>query len=469
MVPVCPTKAEAEAWAAEWYRQYKPRPFDPRLYLTVGGLLEQLAPGEDDSPPPVRLLRLSWLQAWARMVKDTPGGLPLPRRQELEREHPEAFLTEEEVGALPRGSDQIDADRPLRLVAISHGWLTPIHPDPHGEQLVRFVDQVRRERQLCPGGPVDTCLACGTWLCPLADASIREQTRAERGLAAFYLVCCPLAIGCSQGCACGCVPLAGQGFGRSWRAFPDGEVAVFYDFASLMQKDKRGERTAIERETFSAALDKVGSWYAHRLTTTFSMSTLPEGWDATPYADRGWPTFERAVSGLIKPSDALSWRRVADPAVVRNADNNPGAYREPPLHPREFAAQLARRVFSEGESDCMLVASLYAETLIGALGGMKHLEFQFCGWGNEELEKLAEVLIFAETAVTLNLLSNPKIGARGLGALAAILAAGAASNLRKLIYEYAHESKGNLLRAACEGRGIQILTSVSCHGYEGGG
>ena len=36
---------------------------------------------------------------------------------------------------------------------------------------------------------------------------------------------------------------------------------------------------------------------------------------------------------------------------------------EPPLHPRAFAARLARTVFTNGKSDCELVASLYADTL----------------------------------------------------------------------------------------------------------
>ena len=76
----------------------------------------------------------------------------------------EAFLSVEEVSKLPRGhvGDAFEtcgccmtadkrADKPLRIIAISYGWLTAEHPDPHGEQLARVATQIERERQCCPG------------------------------------------------------------------------------------------------------------------------------------------------------------------------------------------------------------------------------------------------------------------------------------------------------------------------------
>jgi len=450
--PMCATDDGARAWAEVWHAQYVPSAHDASLYHSVDELLKQLEPGADGSPPPVRLIKLSFLEEWAR----TRRGVQLPRRQLLERDHPEAFLSAAEVRALPRGFDQDEEDRPLRVVPISHGWLTPQHPDPRGEQLARFVRQVRSERRLCPGGPIDTCLAAASWLSLLAEPSFRADARAAPMVALALVACCPCLIGASEGCVCCCVPVNGQGCCRSSKAFPAGEAAVFYDYASLHQKDEHGERTPAEAAAFGAALDKMGSWYGHRLSTTFSMSVLPEGWGATPYADRGWTTFERAVSALVKPSSLQSWRRLADPAVARKADRRAGRYREPPMEPREFAARLARKVFTNGKSDCELVAGLYADTLAGALGGAENLEFRSCGWGDEEVERLAAVLHLAKRAQGLYLDSNPRIGARGLGALAARLREGAAPRLRAIFLSQWDGGVAAELRAACEGRGIML-------------
>ena len=58
---------------------------------------------------------------------------------------PSAFLSAAEVAALPRGRPFI-TEAPLRLVTKSHCWLTAEHPDPLGQQLVAFADEVRRQR-----------------------------------------------------------------------------------------------------------------------------------------------------------------------------------------------------------------------------------------------------------------------------------------------------------------------------------
>eukprot|EP00966_Prymnesium_polylepis_P225869 5224609-Prymnesium_polylepis.1 len=129
-----------------------------------------------------------------------------------------------------------------------------------------------------------------------------------------YIAFCPCATGFSEGCVCCCVPVAEQGCCNSPKAFPAGEATVFYDYMSLLQKDEHGQRTPAEAAAFGKALDKMGSWHGHSLTTTFAMSELPKGWGATLYADRGWTTFERAVSALVKPSVYGSWRRLVDPA-----------------------------------------------------------------------------------------------------------------------------------------------------------
>jgi hypothetical protein len=109
------------------------------------------------------------------------------------------------------------------------------------------------------------------------------------------------------------------------------------------------------------ALDAMGSWYAHRYTTTFSMSVLPAGVllaGVTPYGERGWCTFEKAVSQLIKESTSGGWRQLADPAIRRRVSGVAGAYRTAPEPPEVFAARLALKTFTNGKADCELVAGL---------------------------------------------------------------------------------------------------------------
>ena len=198
-------------------------------------------------------------------------------------------------------------------------------------------------------------------------------------------------------------------------------------------------RTRAEIAAFKAALGSMGVWYAHRLATTYILSELPEGWPKTEAArpffpqdwlrGKGWPTFERSVSGLVKRSTLQSWRRIVDPAVPRGFF---GGYCEPPMHPRAFARSLALKIFSNG-ADCEVVARLYAATLDGALGNATALEFSEVGWGDDEAVTFAEVLPLLRSLETLNISRN-NIGGRGYGALAAAIRAGAAPRLKKILH-----------------------------------
>ena len=200
----------------------------------------------------------------------------------------------------------------------------------------------------------------------------------------------------------------------------------------------------------------MGSWYAHRLTTTVSMSVAPAGSSATPYGERGWTTFERQVSQLVKGASGVSWRRLADASVVRTVGPCGGAYIEPPMHPRAFAAALARKTFTNGRSDCELVAGLYYDTLAGSLGHVGGLLYENCGWGDEEVARLAEVLEWAREATALWLRGNPRIGRRGYAALAAALRdARAAPKLRAISVDYPTAPSATELRAAWEARGVE--------------
>ena len=88
-----------------------------------GSLADRLRDGS------VRLLRCSWLSspaADAFLGRDaSTGALIMNRRQDLP---PDAFVPCDEAGAM-----LVRGDR--SILALSYGWLTALHPDPHGTTL----------------------------------------------------------------------------------------------------------------------------------------------------------------------------------------------------------------------------------------------------------------------------------------------------------------------------------------------
>jgi hypothetical protein len=234
-------------------------------------------------------------------------------------------------------------------------------------------------------------------------------------------------------------------------------------WGSIHQKDADGQRTKPEQAAFKTALKTVNTWYAHRLTTTVILSELPPGWprsaEAAPFfpegwlRGKGWPSFERAVSGFVKRGTGASFRRIADPAVPRGRF---GGYRAPPMHPREFAAELSRKVFTNG-SDCEVVARLYADAFCAALGEARVLKFSSLGWTDADAEAFAKVLPLLRRVETLDLSYN-WIETRGFAALAAAIREGAAPALKKFDFtDNVVNGDSTALHEACKARGISPI------------
>ena len=216
--PLVQSHEEAEAFGQRFWAQYlkdnEGKPPDSEIYFMPEKMYSLMRQGSDGSPAPVRLLRLSWL------LKQARRGAVLPRRQELPDE---AFLSEAEVRALPRGHvgqafetcgclpdepsgwrDRFGrSDKPLRIIAISHGWLTPEHPDPFGEQLALFAKQIEREQQFFLSG----------------SCCVFDSYNA-------YWWCC---FGFVQGYCFWVLPVRGQRCGESAQQLPSGEFGVFYE------------------------------------------------------------------------------------------------------------------------------------------------------------------------------------------------------------------------------------------------
>ena len=107
-------------------------------------------------PAPVKLLKWSFLSERANLIlsagddQDARRRLALPRRQDLEATHPEAFYTVAEVMSLKRGNNQF-AGGPLSIVSVSHVWETAEHPDPFGHTLCRLVAAIRHSQATIVG------------------------------------------------------------------------------------------------------------------------------------------------------------------------------------------------------------------------------------------------------------------------------------------------------------------------------
>jgi hypothetical protein len=231
-------------------------------------------------------------------------------------------------------------------------------------------------------------------------------------------------------------------------------------WGSLHQKDADGQRSQLEQAAFGTALKTVNTWYAHRLTTTVILSELPPGWPRSPedapffpegwLRGKGWPSFERTVSGFIKRGTNNSFRRIIDTAVPRGLFGF--GYRAPPMHPREFAAELSRKVFTNG-ADCEVVARLYADAFCAALGEARVLEFRGLEWRDADAVAFAEVLPLLRRVETLDLIEN-HIGDRGFFELALAIRGGAAPALKKFRYNDGDSFGSKALHEACKARGI---------------
>jgi len=344
--------------------QLTPPPGD--FFSAPTALWDLMSPQGSAGATPVRLVRGSWLQARAALLaaatsKEERAALALPRRQDLEASDSDAFLSLEEVRKLPLGPFG-----KLRVLVLSYCWKGADHPDPDGEQLMRFAETLAREQDAA--------------LCTMQKGYSGARTESNKT-------------------------------GYEPKPFPLGEFGVFMDWASLHQKDGQGNRTDAEAAAFRYALERMQVWYGHLQTTVYVLASLPEGWSRSSYEESGWPTFEYSVASLVKQSSIHSWAPIV---FVAGAELS----RPPPLSTEGFEKHISTKVFTNG-SDISMVCDLYDQTLLCSLGNGDELKYIDLKWGEEDAHKLAESLLLAD-AKTLNLYRNP-IKDRGATSIAAAL------------------------------------------------
>ena len=420
----------------------------PEFYIAPDSIYTLLEPAAEGKPAPVRLLDSEWVlrraDALAAATTDAERErLALPRRQELERLHPEAYLGAEALRALPTES----VTGALPVGAVSHAWLEVSHPDPRGEQLVRLAALIRK--------------AQGGQLRRQQDGWNPEDPD---------------------------VP--------GYRRLP-ARVGLFFDWASICQHQKAAdgaivvERTADEEAAFRAALESMQIWYVHQKLFTILVTDLPArcAGAVAPYDARGWPTVERAWANVAKPNANGCWPMLYD---VGTGDE---AARAAPLHPQQVAELLAAKKFTSPKADLPLVLRLYNETIISVLGGATKLTFSLAGWQPRDGVNFARVLPYCAEVEVISMANNPigdegcaaiaeaatragalpklkwmsvvgaEIGDAGCRALAAAVRAGALPQLETMDFHVDQAGCRNLageaaraeLRAACEARGVKRI------------
>ena len=114
-------------------------------------IFELLRPIDEGCFAPVKLLTTAWVKARAAKLKaaktdDERRKLCLPRRQDLERDEPEAFMSPERLNELPRGRQA--GGSKAAAAARSYRWLTPANPDPLGEQLVALAEAIEKAEKM---------------------------------------------------------------------------------------------------------------------------------------------------------------------------------------------------------------------------------------------------------------------------------------------------------------------------------
>ena len=352
--------------------------------------------------PPVRLLRWSWLQPRAAAVRACTAdkereALALPRRQDLENFHPDAFYTAEEVELLQRNV-QDDTQQVLQVpvVCVSHAWEKPWHPDPLGHTLVALADAIQRAQT----EPVQAEVLQSYCDCKLLPSEV----------AIFMDWSCvhqkdPWLFDASE------TPDA-QPTAAARQAFEEDVSARRKFFGGEAYEKSRHTK---ELAAFKSALSRMQIWYASAMTTVVLIRAKREGSMALPYDARGWCTFERSCSMLTKKGVHYQmW-----PSVIDTSCPDGKGARAAPHTPAQMKALLVDRTFTNG-ADRDIVLALYEHTANATIGGAERLSFAGLGWDDAQLAVLCEWLPRCMGLKQLGLYNN-ELTDEGLVMLAAVI------------------------------------------------
>ena len=356
--------AEAAAEAKAFAERIANLPLDLVIedYRDPESIHAQLLPRGGLEHPPVKLLKWEWMETRADKLRSATTdeerrALALPRRQDLERDEPDAFYSAEEVRQVKPG----DYGQ-LSIVSVSHAWETSVHPDPRGANLLLLVDAIKRAQKTREN---------------TADGKAKLL---PSSLAVFFDFCSlfqrdPTLFEASE------TPEAKEE-GEERDAFIAALKAktAFYGGEAY---DK--SRSEAEGRPFKAALDNMEVWYAHAGTTVVLLTETPEGSSALAYLLRGWPTFESSVAMLIKPYlGPFSWPSLIDVSLRVSK-----CKRFAPRTPDGMHKLLMEKKFTNG-ADREVVVKLYTNVAERCIYPADVLDYRGFDFGDEEMKVLCE-------------------------------------------------------------------------------
>lgn len=160
-----------------------------------------------------------------------------------------------------------------------------------------------------------------------------------------------------------------------------------------------GAPTDEQQESFKRALRNVNLWYAHELVFSLLLTLVPDG--VKPYMERGWPSFEYAISGLIKSDGmfldlaGIPWE---GPAKFKDWDDFASRVlfpcrisRPAPCTPASFRAKLDALHFTNG-ADRAFVMKKYLSTFQEVMASAESFELTRLAWSAEHGKDLASAL-----------------------------------------------------------------------------
>ena len=156
-MPCCCTNSVSPADILEWseMKQFR-KMMESTRKLTIADYIDEeslfaLLRPTPGGLAPCKLLDGEWLLRRAETLSQCTApeqrkSLALPRRQDLERDSPEAFMSVSMLRRLERGDARISS--PLPLVCVSHIWRQLDHPDPYGDNLLVLADSFTKARKV---------------------------------------------------------------------------------------------------------------------------------------------------------------------------------------------------------------------------------------------------------------------------------------------------------------------------------
>ena len=176
----------------------------------------------------------------------------------------------------------------------------------------------------------------------------------------------------------------------------EGDVAVFMDFMSLLQRPLQATRETWEHHLFRDSLKHMPLLYASGRSRVWCMTKVPASRRNRAYEHRGWCHFERSIASIAttgkKLLDMGRVSRIYEGMDFKSeVENTIMVFRSPPILPHEFHSDVQDKKFTAGH-DRELVSKLYESTFDEMVNEVDRLEFAGLNWGYSETEKLAKLL-----------------------------------------------------------------------------